>query len=69
MQNELKEHLVHAIDRLSDRERLVISLYYTEHLKLKEIAEVMSVTESRVSQIHSQALLKLKNTLSDYREV
>lgn len=69
LQNELKEHLVHAIDRLSDRERLVISLYYNEHLKLKEIAEVMSVTESRVSQIHSQALLKLKNTLSDYREV
>lgn len=68
LQTELKGHLMEAIERLGERERLVISLYYTENLKLKEIAEVIGVSESRVSQLHTQALLKLKNILTSLQE-
>lgn len=57
---ELAEHL----ERLSEKERLVISLYYYEELTQKEIAEVLSLTEGRVSQLHSQALHKLKARMS-----
>jgi RNA polymerase sigma factor for flagellar operon FliA len=64
--NELKEKLGEAIDQLKEKERLVVSLYYYENLKLKEIAEVLGVTESRVSQIHSQAMIKMRNRLKNY---
>ncbi|MDF2653958.1 MAG: fliA [Bacillota bacterium] len=64
--DELKEKLMEAIDQLNEKERLVVSLYYYENLKLKEIAEVMSITESRVSQIHSAAIIKMKNRLNNY---
>lgn len=63
---ELKEKLMEAIDQLNEKERLVVSLYYYENLKLKEIAEVLSITESRVSQIHSAAIIKMKNRLNNY---
>ncbi len=52
--------LVDAIDGLPERERLVLSLYYDENLNLKEIGAVLGVSESRVSQIHGQALLRLR---------
>ncbi|MBC3805003.1 FliA/WhiG family RNA polymerase sigma factor [Acetobacterium fimetarium] len=64
--DELKSKLAEAIDQLKEKERLVVSLYYYENLKLKEIAEVIGVTESRVSQIHSQAMIKMKNKLINY---
>ncbi len=64
--DELKEKLMEAIDQLNEKERLVVSLYYYESLKLKEIAEVLSITESRVSQIHSAAIIKMKNRLNNY---
>ena len=64
--DELKEKLVEAIDQLNEKERLVVSLYYYENLKLKEIAEVLSITESRVSQIHSAAIIKMKHKLNNY---
>ncbi len=64
--DELKEKLMEAIDHLNEKERLVVSLYYYENLKLKEIAEVLDITESRVSQIHSAAIIKMKNKLSHY---
>jgi RNA polymerase sigma factor for flagellar operon FliA len=57
---ELKEALADAIQRLPERERLVISLYYYEELTLREIGEVLGVTESRVSQLHTKAILRLK---------
>lgn len=57
----LISHLSQAIDRLPERERLLLSLYYDEELTLKEIGEVLSVSESRVSQLHSQALLRLRS--------
>jgi RNA polymerase sigma factor for flagellar operon FliA len=55
------------IDRLPEREKLVLSLYYDEELNLKEIGEILSVSESRVSQLHSQALLRLRSRLSDWK--
>lgn len=65
MKKELKKALVELIDTLSEKERLVITLYYYEELLLKEIADILGVTESRVSQIHSKVLMKLKTKLSD----
>jgi RNA polymerase sigma factor for flagellar operon FliA len=63
---ELKEQLVMAIDELTEREKLVISLYYYENLKLAEISKVLGVSESRVCQIHSKALGKLKDKMDCY---
>jgi RNA polymerase sigma factor for flagellar operon FliA len=54
-------HLSQAIEGLPERERLVLSLYYDEELNLKEIGEVLGVSESRISQLHSQALLRLRS--------
>lgn len=57
---ELTYLLADILEELSEKERLVIALYYYEELTQKEIAEVISVSEGRVSQLHSQALLKLR---------
>jgi RNA polymerase sigma factor FliA len=62
--DELRQEMADHISRLSEKERLVISLYYHEELSQKEIADVMSLSEGRISQIHSQALLKLKVRIS-----
>jgi RNA polymerase sigma factor for flagellar operon FliA len=59
-QTELREALADAIGRLPEREKLVITLYYYEELTLREIGEVLGVTESRVSQLHTKAILRLK---------
>ena len=56
-----------AINNLPEREKLVLALYYDEELNLKEIGQVLGVSESRVSQIHSQAALRLRSRLSDWR--
>lgn len=60
---EIHEKLTQAIEFLSDIEKLVITLYYYEELNMKEIAQILGVSISRVSQIHGKALLKLKNYL------
>ncbi len=57
---ELTRTIAKILEQLSEKERLVISLYYYEELTQKEIAEVLEVSEGRISQLHSQALLKLK---------
>jgi RNA polymerase sigma factor for flagellar operon FliA len=62
---ELRSFLVVAMDRLTDQEKLVIALYYYEELTLKEIGEVMSISESRVSQIHTRAVMKLRNMVRE----
>ncbi|WP_111497709.1 RNA polymerase sigma factor FliA [Marinobacter bohaiensis] len=62
-----RHSLAQAIDGLPEREKLVLSLYYQEELNLKEIGAVIGVSESRVSQIHSQAALRLKARLSDWQ--
>ena len=63
-QTELNEALAEAIARLPEREKLVVTLYYYEELTLREIGEVLGVTESRVSQLHTKAVLRLKARLS-----
>jgi RNA polymerase sigma factor for flagellar operon FliA len=60
--------LAHEIDTLPEREKLVMSLYYSDGLNLKEIGAVLKVTESRVCQLHGQALLRLKGRLANWRE-
>jgi len=63
-QTELREAIADAIARLPEREKLVVTLYYYEELTLREIGEVLGVTESRVSQLHTKAILRLKARLS-----
>ncbi len=64
----VKEMLAEAIRRLPERERIVIGLYYYEGLTLKEIGEVLGVTESRVSQLHTKAILRLKGRMKEQIE-
>ena len=61
--SELKDRLADAISALPEREKLVIALYYYENLTLREIGEVLGVTESRISQLHTKAVLRLKSRL------
>ena len=64
-QVDLKDRMADAIARLPEREKLVIALYYYENLTLREIGEVLGVTESRISQLHTKAVLRLRGRLSD----
>jgi RNA polymerase sigma factor FliA len=64
---DVRETLADAISRLPEREKLVITLYYYEELTLREIGEVLGVTESRVSQLHTKAVLRLRSRLSGAR--
>ncbi len=66
-QAEMKEALGEAIAWLPEREKLVVTLYYYEELTLREIGEVLGVTESRVSQLHTKAILRLKARLGGAR--
>jgi RNA polymerase sigma factor for flagellar operon FliA len=61
---EMREAIADAIARLPEREKLVVTLYYYEELTLREIGEVLGVTESRVSQLHTKAILRLKARLA-----
>jgi RNA polymerase sigma factor for flagellar operon FliA len=61
---EVKKQLSQAIQELPEKQRIVLSLYYYEDLNLKEIGEVLEVTESRVSQLHTQAVLRLRSKLN-----
>jgi RNA polymerase sigma factor for flagellar operon FliA len=63
-QAELRDRIADAIAALPEREKLVIALYYYENLTLREIGEVLGVTESRVSQLHTKAVLRLRSKLS-----
>jgi RNA polymerase sigma factor for flagellar operon FliA len=67
-EDRFRQALSQAIDSLPERERLVMSLYYTDGLNLKEIGAVLKVTESRACQLHGQALLRLKARLADWRD-
>jgi RNA polymerase sigma factor for flagellar operon FliA len=66
---EFREAMAEAIRSLPEREALVMSLYYDEELNLKEIGEVLGVSESRVCQIHGQALTRLRARLKDWASV
>jgi len=64
---DFKNSLSDAISSLPERERLVMALYYTEELNLREIGEVLGVSESRVCQIHSQAVIRLQARMSHWK--
>jgi RNA polymerase sigma factor for flagellar operon FliA len=61
---EIKDIIVEAIKKLPDKEKKVIVLYYYEDLTLKEIGQVLDVTESRVSQLHTKAIMRLRGRLA-----
>ena len=63
---ELKEMLVEALELLSEKEKTVITFYYYEEMTLKEISRVLEVSESRVSQLHTRALAKMKKKMGNY---
>ncbi len=63
--NELRATVAAAIEALPEKERLVVSLYYYDDLTMKEISRLMNVTESRVSQLHTKAMLRLRGALQD----
>jgi len=65
LKGELKQHLMEAIDDLPERERMVLTLYYYEELTMKEVGLTLGVVESRVSQIHSSAVARLRVSLAD----
>lgn len=66
-ENNVKQELERALMRLPERERIIMVLYYQENMTLKEIGETISMSESRVCQLHAQAIMKLKNILSENR--
>lgn len=65
---EAKQILADAISKLSDRERMVITLYYYEELTSKEIGKILGVSDSRVSQLHTKAILRLRGRLSRIKD-
>ena len=67
-EEDFKCGLVEKIDNLPEREKLVMSLYYDEEFNLREIGEILSITEGRVCQIHSQALLRLRSRMTAWVE-
>jgi RNA polymerase sigma factor for flagellar operon FliA len=62
---DLKDRIAESIASLPEREKLVIALYYYENLTLREIGEVLGVTESRISQLHTKAVLRLRGHMQD----
>ena len=64
---DLKERLAQAIEKLPEREKLLVALYYHENLTLREIGDIINVSESRVCQLHAQAINRLRNFLSSYQ--
>ena len=65
---DLKEHLARAIDELPEREKLVVTLHYYDELTVREIAEILGVSEGRVSQLHTRAVLRLRSRLARSEE-
>ena len=68
LQGEMKQRLTDAIEELPEKERMVLTLYYYEELTMKEIGLTLGVVESRVSQIHSSAVVRLRASLAGMRE-
>ena len=66
---ELKETLVATLDLLTEKERKVIELYYYEEMTLKEISKILEVSESRVSQLHTKGLLKMRKRMGSYMNI
>lgn len=64
MENEMKRILREQVDFLPERERMIVNLYYFSELTYKEIAEIMGISESRISQLHTKAMMRLKSGLN-----
>ena len=69
LNDELKQVLKDTLELLTEKERKVIELYYYEELTLKEISKVLEVTESRISQLHTKALLKMRKKMGSYMNI
>ena len=67
LMEESRQVLAEAVSSLKEKEQMVISLYYVEELNMGQIAEILGVSEPRISQIHSSAIRRLKAYMSDYR--
>ena len=68
-ENELKKVLKDTLEFLTEKERKVIELYYYEELTLKEISKVLGVSESRISQLHTKALSKMRKKMGSYMDI
>ncbi len=66
---EIREIMADAIEKLPEKEKLVVSLYYYEELTLKEISAIMKVSESRISQLHTKAILRMRGRLERQRSL
>ena len=66
---ELTRMISEALEQLTEKEKQVVLMYYYEDMTLKEISCVLSVSESRVSQLHTKALIKMKNNLGEYMNI
>jgi RNA polymerase sigma factor for flagellar operon FliA len=69
MASELKRVIAESLETLSEKEQMVLSLYYYDELTLREIGEVLDLTESRISQIHTKAVIKLRPKLKSYYDM
>ena len=69
IKDEAKELLIKALDELTENEKKVVTLYYYEELTLKEISAIIGVSESRISQLHTRALSKIKGQLKEYSDI
>jgi RNA polymerase sigma factor for flagellar operon FliA len=65
LEGDFREALIEAIDSLPEREKILLGLYYEQELNLKEIGAVMNVSESRICQLHSQAVARLRSNLRE----
>ena len=66
---EIKDILAESIDKLPEKERMVVTLYYFEELTLKEISAIMRVSESRISQLHTKAILRMRGRLERHKYI
>ncbi|MBO6154103.1 MAG: FliA/WhiG family RNA polymerase sigma factor [Lachnospiraceae bacterium] len=68
-QQELKQMLAETLEKLTEKEKQVVLMYYYEDMTLKEISKVLDVSESRVSQLHTKAIVKMRKHLGDYLDI
>jgi RNA polymerase sigma factor for flagellar operon FliA len=68
-QSEYQRQLIEGIKKLPEKEQLVMSMYYDDEMNFREIGEVLNVTESRICQLHGQALLRIKAKMAEWQVV
>ncbi|MCR5355107.1 MAG: sigma-70 family RNA polymerase sigma factor, partial [Lachnospiraceae bacterium] len=68
-QQEMKQMLAETLEKLTEKEKQVVLMYYYEDMTLKEISKVLEVSESRVSQLHTKAIVKMRKHLGDYLDI